>query len=454
MKKRALITIVLMIVITGSIHAQLIFEKSEYVQRREKLMDMIPDGIAVFRGAPLPEGVSQFFQYNNMMYFTGMEIPNMILLIDGVTRTSSLFFTISESEAKGESISMELVKDPGRFTGIEKVLPYDQFTPVLTSLVKESRTIYTLFKADELIGEVSGEKANSQRKSMTENEWDGRLSRELQFVNKLHQKFPAAVVKDCSNIVSDLRKIKSKAEIEVLREAGKIGVKAHLAFMKGVNVNVKEKYLASLFQFTCKKEDAQEIAYTTIIMSGENMPYGHYNRYNRTFKDGDFIILDAGPSYKYYVVDISTSMPASGKFTPKQKELYEIANGIREVCIKNFKPGITLGQVGQNVRKYLFDNGLNSDEKRFSGYIRLGGYNHSIGMAVHDCMGTFQGTNEVLKEGFVFACDINMIYADIEIGIRLEDTVLITKDGCEVLSAGLPRTVKEVESTMKENRYL
>ena len=337
MKKRIPIVLVMLMVMAGSLHAQLIFEKSEYVRRREKLMDMIPDGIAVFRGASLPEDFSQFFQYNNIMYFAGLEIPDVILIVDGVSRTSTIFFTITESAAKNEGLSMDLVNDPGRFTGIEKVLPYDQFTPVLTSLVKESRTIYTLFKADELIGEVSGEKANSLRKSMTENEWDGRLTRELQFVNKLHGKFPSAVVKDCSGIVSDLRKIKSKAEIDIMREAGKIGVKAHLAFMKATAVNVKEKYLASLFQYTCKKEDAQEIAYGTIIMSGENMPYGHYNRYNRTFKDGDFVILDAGPSYKYYVVDISTSMPANGKFTPKQKELYELANAIREVCIKKLQ---------------------------------------------------------------------------------------------------------------------
>lgn len=452
MKMKTTLLILILIAGYGYLNAQLIFEKSEYVGRREKLMDMIPDGIAVFRGAPLPDGISQFFQYNNIMYFSGLEIPNIILIIDGVKRTTTLFMTISESEARGEGISTELVKDPGRFTGIEKVLPYDQFTPVLTSLVKESRNIYTLFKADELIGEVSGEKANSLRKSMTENEWDGRLTRELQFVSKLHEKFPAAVVKDCSNIVSDLRKIKSKAEIEILRVAGEIGVKAHLAFMKAADVNVKEKYLASLFQHSCKKEDAQEIAYATIIMSRENMPYGHYNRYNRTLRDGDFIILDAGPNYKYYTVDISTSMPASGKFTPKQKELYELANGIREVCIKNFRPGITLGIVGQNVRKYLVDKGLDPEDKRYAGYVRLAGYNHSVGMAVHDGMGTFLGSNEVLKEGFVFACDINMIYEDIEIGIRLEDTVLITQNGCEVLSAGLPRTIKEIEETMKKNR--
>jgi Xaa-Pro aminopeptidase len=221
--------------------------------------------------------------------------------------------------------------------------------------------------------------------------------------------------------------------------------------MKATAVNVKEKYLAALFQYTCKKEDAQEIAYGTIIMSGENMPYGHYNRYNRTLEEGDFVILDAGPSYKYYVVDISTSMPANGKFTPEQKEYYELANAIREVCLKSYKPGITFGEVGQNVKNWLIKNGYDPDERRFSGYIRYGGYNHSIGMAVHDGMGTFMGSNEVMKEGFVFACDI-MTGDNLEIGIRLEDTVLITKDGCEVLSAGLPRTVSEVESTMKKNK--
>jgi Xaa-Pro aminopeptidase len=450
--KRLIIAAVLLLFGTVMAKAQLIFEKSEYVNRREKLMAQIPDGIAIFRGASLYDGVSQFFQYNNMMYFSGLEIPDVILMVDGVTKTSTLFMTISENGAKNEGISMEVVKNPSLFTGIEKVLPYDQFTPVLTSAVRESRVIYTLFKADELIGEVSGEKSNSERKSMTENEWDGRLSGELQFVSKLHEKFPAAVVKDCSSIVSDLRKIKSKEEIDIMREAGKIGVKAHMAFMKATGVNVKEKNLASLFQFTCKNEGAQEIAYTTIIMSGENMPFGHYNRYNRTLKDGDFVILDAGPDYKYYSIDISTSMPANGKFTPKQRELYDLAYAIRNVCITSYKPGITLGQVGQNVKKYLTDNGYNPDENRFSGFIRFGGYNHSIGMAVHDGMGTFLGSDEVLKAGFVFACDINMIYSEIEIGIRLEDTVLITKDGCELLSAGLPRSSKEVENTMKRSK--
>ncbi|MFA6126881.1 MAG: aminopeptidase P N-terminal domain-containing protein [Bacteroidales bacterium] len=442
------ILFILMSSIALSGFGQLTFEKSEYSARREKLMDKIPDGMVILRGAPLPPGDSPFYQFNNLMYFTGMEVPNLILIIDGVHRTSTLFLTISVNEAKGEGIPVDLVQDPGRFNGIEKIMPFDDFTGFVTGQAKNQCILYTPFNAEELQGEVSAEKTQSLKKSMSKDEWDGRLTRELQFVARLREKFPDNEVKDCSAFISDLRKIKSKAEIDVMREAGRIGREAHLAFIKSTGVGVKEWDLANLFEFTCKKEGAQGLAYNTIIMSAENIPYGHYHRYNRTLKEGDFVVLDAGPDYKYYTIDFSTSFPANGKFTAKQKELYELANGIREVCVHRYKPGITLRQVGQDIKKYLQDNGYNPDEQRFKGLISYGGYNHSIGMAVHDGMGTFHGPDEVLQEGFVFACDINMMYPDIEIGIRLEDTVVVTKNGCEILSAGLPRTVMEVEKTM------
>ncbi len=439
----------LLSVLSFTSFAQLAFDKAEYTGRREKLMDRIPDGIAILRGATLPTGDSQFYQFNNLVYFCGMEVPNIILVIDGKSRTSTVFFTITDDDAKGEGIPVELVRDPGRFNGIESVLPYEQFTAFLTAKADGGNVLYTPFRAEELLGEVSAEKTNSLNASMTKDEWDGRLTRELQFVKLLKEKYPAAEVKDCWSWISDMRKIKSKAEIEVMREAGRIGVKAHTEFIRATGAGVKEWDLANLFEFTCKAEGAQGLAYNTIIMSAENIPYGHYHKYNRTLQDGDFVVLDAGPDYKYYDVDFSTSFPANGKFSVKQKELYDLANAIRMVCVSSYKPGITLSEVGQNVKKYLTDNGYNPDEPRFRGLIRVGGYNHSVGMAVHDGMGTFKGGDEVLKEGFVFACDINMMYPEINIGVRLEDTVVITANGCEVLSAGLPRTTNEVEKVMR-----
>jgi Xaa-Pro aminopeptidase len=446
--KKKIALIVLLNVIVWSSFAQLVFEKAEYAARRAKLMDVIPDGIAILRGAPFTAGDSPFYQFNNLMYFTGLEIPNVILLIDGKDRTSTLFLTVSEDEAKGEGTPVDLVKDPGRFNGIEKTLPIENFFPFLTAKIKICNIVYTPFNSEELQYDVSSEKTQNLIRSMTKDEWDGRLIRELQFVSKLREKFPGIEVKDCSSKISDLRKIKSRAEIEVMREAGRIGREAHLAFIKATGVGVKEWDLANLFEYTCKKEGAQGLAYNTIIMSAENIPYGHYHRYNRTLKEGDFVVLDAGPDYNHYDVDFSTSFPANGRFTPKQKELYELADKIREVCVNSYKPGITLSQVGQKIKSFLTENGYNPDEPRFKGLISYGGYNHSVGMAVHDGMGTFQGPNEVLKEGFVFACDINMMYPDIQIGIRLEDTVVITPDACEVLSGGLPRTVEEMEKMM------
>ncbi len=101
------------------------------------------------------------------------------------------------------------------------------------------------------------------------------------------------------------------------------------------------------------------------------------------------------------------------------------------------------------MRQFLVENGYDAEDPKLRGLIRYGGYNHSIGMATHDVMGNFAGPDEVLQPGFVFACDINIPYADEEMGIRIEDTVVITETGSENLSAGLPRSIEEIEALMR-----
>jgi len=251
-------------------------------------------------------------------------------------------------------------------------------------------------------------------------------------------------------LIWDLRKIKSPAEIDFMRRAAQIGVKAHTALIRCVRPDVSEKELAAVFHYVCQKEGANDLAYYTILMSAENHRYGHYHKHDRILEDGDFVILDAGPDFGYYNADISTSFPANGKFSPRQKELYTLANGVRNTCLQNYRPGITLSDVGKKVKEYLIENGYDPENPKYRGWIRYGGYNHSIGMATHDVMGTFAGPEEVLKPGFVFACDINFPFPEEEMGIRLEDVVVITETGCENLSEGVPRTIDEVEATIKE----
>jgi len=440
---------ILFLVLGIPLSGQLIFDKNEYADRREKLMNQIPDGMLIMRGAAMPGSFTQFYQYNNLMYLSGVEIPDVILVIDGKKRESSLFLTISEDFARSEGIDLSLIRDPKSVTGIANVLPLEDFGTFLTQSLEESGIIYAPFSANEFMAEVSREKNQSLQNSMTEDEWDGRESREIQFVNILKAKYPDIEVRDCSPLIWDLRKIKSEAEIDLMRKCSRIGVEAHKTFMKATGVNVTERSLANLFEFTCKEKGANGLSYNTIIMSGENHAYGHYHRYDRTLQNGDFIILDAGPDYKYYDADISTTFPANGKFSALQKESYELALLVSQTCIKNYKPGITLADVGEKVKEVLVENGYDPTERRFQRWYKYGGYNHSIGMAVHDGMATFAGTDEVLQAGFVFACDI-MTRADSVTSVRIEDVMLITEDGCEVLSAGLPRTIKDIEDWMKK----
>ena len=452
MKKIFIVSLHIMLVffLTQHCYAKSWFDKAEYAARRTKFMEQIPDGVAVILGATTPASDRQFFQGSDFFYFTGLEIPNAVLIMDGMRKASSLFFSLSESEAQGEGISLELVRNPAVVTGIERVFPIEQLSSTLSMLSLQTDVFYTMFRPEELSRENTNEKFRVLQTTMTMNMWDGRLTTELQFVKRLKEKFPHITVKDCSPLFWDLRKIKSPAEIELIRKAGQIGVKAHIAVMKTTRPGTSEQELAALFEYVCKKEMAQELAFYVILMSGPNHAFGHYHKHDRILKNGDFVILDAGPEYGYYNADISSTFPANGKFSEKQKKIYEMAYGIRRTCLDNYRPGITFKDVGEKVKQFLIENGYDPKDPNFRGLIRYGGDNHSIGLATHDPLGTFAGPEEILRQGFVFACDINIPYPDQEMGIRLEDTVVITENGYENLSQGIPRSVAEIEALMKK----
>ncbi len=430
------------------------FDKPEYAARRSRLMAQIGDGAAVFLGATTPSSDVAFRQGHDFFYMSGVEIPDAILVVDGMRRESVLFFTMTEADADGLAIPLELVRAPAAYTGIERVLPVEQFNGFLSGLANRSRPLYTMFKPEEIGPENSNEKFNALQKSMTLNMWDGRLTRELQFVKQVRERFPHVDLRDSSRLVWDQRKLKSPAELAIMRQVARIGVKAHNALIQSTRPGVAEKALAAVFDFVSAQEGARGLAYYTIIMSGKNHAYGHYHAHDRVLADGDFVILDAAPDYGNYHVDISTTFPASGKFSPRQRELYEVALEVHQVALANYRPGTTLRAVGQKVDAMLKAKGLDRYARDFSGIVRLGGYNHSIGLATHDVMGSFAGADEVLQPGFVFACDIQLFRLDEQIGIRIEDTVAITDTGYEVLSAGVPRTVAEIEALMKQDGIL
>ena len=438
----------------GPLSADGPFEAKEYAARRASLMEKIGDGVAVFLGASTPASDVAFRQGHDFVYLTGVQVPDAYLIVDGLRKESVLCFTMTEAEAAGEGIPRDFIRDPKVFTGVERVLPAEQFGPFLASLCQRTGVLYTMYKPEEIGPENANEKFNTLQRTMTLSPWDGRLTRELQFVRQLRDRFPQVEIRDCSSLAWELRKIKSAAELEVMRRAARIGVKAHRALIRSTRPGVAEKPLAAVFEFVCGLEGAAGQAYSPIIMSGQNHAYGHYHAYDRVLKAGDFVILDAGPDYADYHVDISTSFPASGSFSARQKELYEIALAVHDTCLANYRPGSTFGQVGEKVAAMLKGKGLDAYAKDFAGIVRYGGYNHMIGLATHDVTGPFAGPDELLAPGIIFACDIQLFRLEEEIGIRIEDTVAITESGCENLSLGVPRTVAEIEALMKEDGIL
>ncbi len=444
----------LLIILAQMSLAAALFEKSEYAARRSRLMAKIPDGVAVILGAASVHSDREFRQGHDFAYFTGVQAPDAFLIIDGIRRESTLFLTLTEDEALGEGLPVDLARKTKEFTGIERVRPADAFASALTDLSRRTRVFYTMFRPEELGPENSNEKFGVLQKTMTLNAWDGRLTRELQFVKLVRDRFPEVDVRDCSALVWDLRKVKTPAELEALRRAARIGVEGHRALIRSTRPGVPERSLAAVFEFVCRLKGAVEMAYEPILMSGKNHAYGHYHAYDRVLQAGDFVILDAGPDVGDYHADISTTFPASGTFTPRQKELYAAALAVLETCEANYRPGVTFAQVGERVAARLKELGLGRFAEDLQGVIRYGGYNHMVGLATHDVTGTFAGPGEVLVPGLVFACDIQLFRLEEEIGIRLEDTVAITPEGCEVLSRGVPRTIEDVEALMRTEGLL
>jgi Xaa-Pro aminopeptidase len=452
--RRNIVWAAALLILAGRLSAGGPFDVKEYAARRARLMDKIGDGVAVFLGASTPASDVAFRQGHDFVYLTGVQVPDAYLIVDGLRKESVLFFTMTEAEAAGEGLPRDMISDPKTFTGIERVLPADRFAPTLASLYQRTSVVYTMFKPEEIGPENANEKFNSLQRSMTLNPWDGRLTRELQFVKQLRDRFPQVEIRDGAPLVWELRQIKSPAELDVLRRAARIGVKAHRALIQSTRTGVPEKSLAAVFEFVCGLEGAAGQAYYPIIMSGKNLAYGHYHAYDRVLNAGDFVVLDAGPDCDDYHVDISTSFPASGSFSARQRQLYEVALAVHDTCLANYRPGVSFRQVGEKVAAMLKEKSLDAYAKDFAGIVRYGGYNHMIGLATHDVTGRFAGPDEVLAPGFVFACDIQLFRLDEGIGIRIEDTVAITERGCENLSSGVPRTVAEIEALMKTDGIL
>jgi Xaa-Pro aminopeptidase len=411
------------------------FDAPEYAARRAKLMARIPDGVAVLWGSTAGP------QTNELIYFCGVKVPRAVLVVDGVRKESLLFYTTTENFLKGENLSVGLAHDPQAATGVERWAPAAQFSAVLNRLAAQGRVIYTPFRAEE-----------ASRDASSLNEWDGRLTRELQFVKLLKERFPQVEVRDVNEILWEIRRIKTPAEVEVMRKAGRIGVQAVVEVMKAARPGQYEYELSSLFEYVCQRAGCRSLAFETIISSAENHPYLHYVQHNRKLTDGDFLVFDAGPKFDDYDVDITVSFPINGRFSPRQREIYTACLEVSQACLSLYKPGVSGYEVGEKVREMLQKKGYDLAKDAFQDlrFFKEGGLTHYVGLATHDAGGRDLDYGAPLRPGQVFASDVFAVFAAENLGVRVENTVLVTETGCENLTPGLPRSIAEIEALMKK----
>jgi Xaa-Pro aminopeptidase len=438
------LTVITVLVFLASDIFALQFDKSEYAARRTSLMKELPDGIIIIMGARSRTDYYPFVQNNNFYYLTGVKVPDAYLVIDPIKNETILFASLSEYIARDNGEPVELATDPAGYTGLTRVMKTAELATYLKERSASVKTFYTCFAPEELARECTNEKRGTLMKTVVNNEWDKRQTEEMQFTEQLKNHCPGAVVKDCSTNIHNMRIIKSKAEIELMRKAAKIGVQAHLETMMAVKPGVREYELAALFEYTCKRLGAQDLAYNTIICTDINHLNVHYRVYDRTLVDGDFLVIDAGPDLGNYDIDITVSYPANGKFTPRQKEIYQAANAVHEASMKVFRPGISLKQAEEEIAALLSKQGFDMNSSLMKAL--RAGFGHYVGMAVHDV----GGSPAILKPGMVIANEPYTVFPQEKLGVRVEDTILITENGCENLTAGLPRTVEEIERFMKK----
>jgi len=414
-----------------------ILTADDLVASRNKGMTQIGDGILVLQAAELPEAYVKFRQDNNFYYLTGVEIPDAVLIINGKSKESILLVP----DKIPNDIKTEAFIKPGEQAAAEykfgRVLSKSVMTNMLHYFSETGQPFY-LQQSPQETTEMSRDRCMMTRANRVNNPWDGRISKELTFYNKVKERFPATTVKDITPILDAMRWVKDKKEIAVLRECGRIGCLGINEAIKVTRPGIYEYQTVAACDFIYGDMGTAGPAYYAIAASGERGLIWHYNANNHLLEAGNVLLIDYAPEVNYYVTDITRTWPIEGEFTEEQLKFYNCVKEARDEIIKAMKPGVTysdLQKIGAAVYK---KNGL---EKYWFGYV-----GHFVGMAVHD-VGSYETP---FVEGVVFNVEPIFEDKDKKIHIRLEDTIVITATGSENLTPQSPVDPKAIYALMKE----
>lgn len=443
------------------------FLSSEFhAGRREKVRESLPpNSVAVFFANPVRNRSNDvdyvYHQDPDFYYLTGYREPNAVLFI----------FKEKQTAANGQKYDEILFVQPrdahremwdGRRLGTDGARQLTGIAQVFTNVEFQKYDV-DFSKFDQIL---FFDFLNDVRD-------DGKDPADLfdliqQFKAKVNYPAPENTVvnrepqknnlntRDLEAIMGKLRGIKTKEEIEMIRKAVQISCAGQVEVMKAMKPGMSEREIQGIHEFVFKKYQAEDVGYPSIVGGGHNGCILHYiDNYKPNITSRELVLMDLGAEYHGYTADVTRTIPASGKFSPEQKQIYNLVLEAQEAAMKICKPGTSFIELYFATRQVI-DRGLKSlgiikSENEDHPYYPHGCCHH-IGLDVHD-----RGEMDVLKENMIITIEPGIYIpenADCDkrwwgIAVRIEDDFLVTKDGHERLSASAPRTIEEIEATMK-----
>ena len=424
----------------------------EYRQRRVVLMSkMEPNSVAIFKARDASVRSNDvnylYHQEPNFHYLTGCDEPRSYLLlcpegvqVDSVTSAKEVFFLRPKTHsAAGESLGLEGAKSQ---LGFAVVLQASELLGFAKRTLAGKKILYYFPSIPDVVYDPLMEKRSI-------------LSREVK--NELQAEFPGLEIKNLYAPIAEMRSIKSPAELALLQKAIDATITAHVEAMKSCEPEMYEFELQAVIEYCFAKNGAEYQGFPSIVGSGPNSCILHYEANRRKMHSGEVVVMDIGAEVQGYSADITRTIPVNGTFSQAQREIYEIVLRANEESIREFKPGAS--QVTPSQKAYdIIAEGLmrlgvikTKDEART---YYMHGLSHHIGLDVHDA-GSY---GKPYAPGMVLTDEPGIYIPEgspcdkkyWNIGVRIEDDVLITADGNRVLSAGAPKTVKDIETLMKK----
>jgi Xaa-Pro aminopeptidase len=401
--------------------------------RRAALLDRIGDGVALLRSADeksiegdYPQD-SDFRQDNDFFYLTGLETPNSwLLLVASSSAPDQVILFIPPRDSMQEQWTGPKM-GPGpeaiRATGIEDVRSNRTARSRIREALSVSKTLFLpRYRAPR----------------------DSLVLKELGLTDSLGASLTR---RSLSGHIAALRQVKDADEIARLRRAIDITAEAQREAMKTARAGMWEYELEATIEYTFRRRGAERFGFPTIVGTGINGTTLHYDKGRRQTEAGDLVVMDVGAEFGYYSADVTRTIPISGRFTSRQRALYDLVLGSQQAAIDSVRPGMTIGRLQQIASNYMRDHSGDLCAPGPCNRYFIHGLSHWLGMDVHD-VGDYSAK---LAAGMVLTVEPGIYIPAEKLGLRIEDDILVTATGSENLSAGAPRSAEDIERLMRSN---